>query len=115
MAIHRSLFSDGSAHRISQIGNAGLLSLLDWGARALPKCADETHGAELAMHLHEKYVLLCHAQGLAPLSLWKDMNLDNANLIRLISLNRFLHGLVLLLGCYNNIFVALYLWRSYMT
>ena len=42
------------------------------------------------------------------------MNLDDANLIRLISLNRFLHGLVLLLGCYNNVFMSLYLWCFYL-
>ena len=49
------------------------LSLLDWEARALPKCADnivaEAHGADLAMHLYEKYVSMCHEQGLAPLPL----------------------------------------------
>ena len=73
---------DGSAHRTSQIGGAGAallqfdgtgLSLLDWEARALPKCADnivaEAHGADLAMHLYEKYVSMCHEQGLAPLPL----------------------------------------------
>ena len=60
---------DGSAQRISQIEGAGAallqvdgngLSLLDWEARALPKCADnivaEAQGAELAMHLYEKYL-----------------------------------------------------------
>lgn len=75
---------DGSAHRKSQIGGAGAallqvdgngLSLLDWEARALPKCADnivaEAHGAELAMQLYEKYVLMCHAQGLPPFPLSK--------------------------------------------
>ena len=73
---------DGSAHRTSQIGGAGAallqvdgngLFLLDWEARALPKSADnivaEAHGAELAMHLYEKYVFMCHAQGLAPFPL----------------------------------------------
>ena len=70
---------DGSAHRTSQVGGAGAallefdgtgLALLDWDARVLPKCADnivaEAHGAALAMHLYEKYVRMCHEQGLAP-------------------------------------------------
>ena len=48
---------DGSAHRNQRIGGAGAallqvesngISLLDWGARSLPNCADnivaETHG-----------------------------------------------------------------------
>ena len=73
---------DGSAHRTSQVGGAGAallqfdgtgLALLDWDARVLPKCADnivaEAHGADLAMHLYEKYVRMCHEQGLAPLPL----------------------------------------------
>ena len=60
---------DGSAHRTSQVGGAGAallqfdgtgLALLDWEARVLPKCADnivaEAQGADLAMHLYEKYV-----------------------------------------------------------
>ena len=62
---------DGSAHRTSQIGGAGAallqfdgtgLALLDW-------IVAEAHGADLAMHLYEKYVLMCHEQGLAPLPL----------------------------------------------
>ena len=73
---------DGSAHRTSQVGGAGAallqfdgtgLALLDWDARVLPKCADnivaEANGADLAMHLYEKYVRMCHEQGLAPLPL----------------------------------------------
>ena len=73
---------DGSAHRTSQVGGAGAallqfdgtgLALLDWDARVLPKCADnivaEAHGADLAMHLYEKYDLMCNEQGLAPLPL----------------------------------------------
>ena len=68
---------DGSAHRTSQVGGAGAallqfdgtgLALLDWEARVLPKCADnivaEAQGADLAMHLYEKYVAMCHEQGL---------------------------------------------------
>ena len=73
---------DGSAHRASQVGGAGAallqydgngLALLDWDARVLPKCADnivaEANGADLAMHLYEKYVRMCHAQNLIPLPL----------------------------------------------
>ena len=73
---------DGSAHRRSQIGGAGAallqvdgtgISLLDWEARALPKCVDnivaEAHGAELAICLYEKYVSMCHTQGIPPLPL----------------------------------------------
>ena len=73
---------DGSAHRTSQVGGAGAallqldgngLALLDWDARVLPKCADnivaEANGADLAMHLYEKYVRMCHEQGLVPLPL----------------------------------------------
>ena len=68
---------DGSAHRTSQVGGAGAallqfdgtgLALLDWEVRVLPKCADnivaEAQGADLAMHLYEKYVAMCHEQGL---------------------------------------------------
>ena len=68
---------DGSAHRASQVGGAGAallqydgngLALLDWDARVLPKCADnivaEANGADLAMHLYEKYVRMCHEQNL---------------------------------------------------
>ena len=74
--------SDGSAHRTSQIGGAGAallqfdsngLALLDWDARVIPKCADnivaEANGADLAMHLYEKYVCMCHEQSLVPLPL----------------------------------------------
>ena len=63
---------DGSA-RESQVGGAGAallqfdgngVALLDWDARVLPKCADnivaEANGADLAMHLYEKYVRMCH-------------------------------------------------------
>jgi len=73
---------DGSAHRTSQVGGAGAallqfdgngLALLDWDARVLPKCADnivaEANGADLAMHLYEKYVHMCHEQSLVPLPL----------------------------------------------
>ena len=68
---------DGSAHRASQVGGAGAallqydgngLALLDWDARVLPKCADnivaDANGADLAMHLYEKYVRMCHEQNL---------------------------------------------------
>ena len=73
---------DRSAHRLSQKGGAGAallqvectgVSLLDWGARALPNCADnivaETHGADLPMCLREKYLYMCQQQGLPPLPL----------------------------------------------
>ena len=73
---------DGSAHRTSQVGGAGAallqfdgngLALLDWDARVLPKCADnivaEANGADLAMHLYEKYVRMCHEQSLVSLPL----------------------------------------------
>ena len=73
---------DGSAHRTSQVGGAGAallqydgngLVLLDWNARVLPKCADnivaEANGADLAMHLYEKYVRMCHKQSLISLPL----------------------------------------------
>ena len=73
---------DGSAHRTRQVGGAGAallqfdgngLALLDWDARVLPKCADnivaEANGADLAMHLYEKYVGMCHEQSLVPLPL----------------------------------------------
>ena len=73
---------DGSAHRVSKRGGAGAallqvestgVSLLDWGARALPDCKDnivtETHGAELAICLYEKYLYMCHQQGISPLPL----------------------------------------------
>ena len=55
---------DGSAHRTRGVGGAGAAllqvecsgpALLDWGAQALPVCADnivaEAHGAELAISL----------------------------------------------------------------
>ena len=49
------------------------MSLLDWGARALPHCADnivaETYGADLAIGLYDKYRLLCQQQDLVPLPL----------------------------------------------
>ena len=73
---------DGSAHRTSQVGGAGAallqfdgngLALLDWDARVLPKCADnivaEANGADLALHLYEKYMSMCHEQCLTPLPL----------------------------------------------
>ena len=68
---------DGSAHRSRKIGGAGAallqvectgVSLLDWGARALPNCADnivaETHGADLAISLYDKYRILCQQQNI---------------------------------------------------
>ena len=73
---------DGSAHRTRRVGGAGAallqvectgLSLIDWGAQALPNCADnivaETYGAELAISLYEKYRQLCQQQCLTPLPL----------------------------------------------
>ena len=49
------------------------LALIDWGAQALPNCADnivaETHGAELAISLYEKYRQLCQQQSFTPLPL----------------------------------------------
>ena len=73
---------DLSPHRNRRIGGAGAallqvestgVSLLDWGARALPHCADnivaETYGADLAISLYEKYRFLCQQQGLLPLPL----------------------------------------------
>ena len=73
---------DGSAHRNRRIGGAGAallqvesngISLLDWGARSLPNCADnivaETHGAALAITLYDKYRSLCQEQELTPLPL----------------------------------------------
>ncbi len=73
---------DGSAHRLSRKGGAGAALLqvectgvfvLDWGARALPNCANnivaETHGADLAICLYEKYLFMCQQQGLPPLPL----------------------------------------------
>ena len=49
------------------------MSLLDWSAQALPKCADnivaETYGAGLAISLYEKYRNLCQQQSLMPLPL----------------------------------------------
>ena len=73
---------DGSAHRASQVGGAGAallqyddngLALLDWDVRVSPKCADnivaEANGADLAMHLYEKYVRMCHKQSLISLPL----------------------------------------------
>ena len=73
---------DGSVHRNQRIGGAGAallqvgsngISLLDWGARSLPNCADnivaETHGADLAITLYDKYRSLCQEQELTPLPL----------------------------------------------
>ena len=73
---------DGSAHRDQRIGGAGAallqvesngISLLDWGARSRPDCADnivaETHGADLAIALYDKYRGLCQEQELTPLPL----------------------------------------------
>ena len=73
---------DGSAHRASQVGGAGAallqydgngLALLDWNARVSPKCADnivaEANGADLAMHLYEKYVRMCYEQNVISLPL----------------------------------------------
>ena len=73
---------DGSAHRTRGVGGAGAallqvecsgLAILDWGAQALPICADnivaEAHGAELAISLYEKYRQLCQQQSLTPLPL----------------------------------------------
>ena len=49
------------------------LALIDWRAQALPTCADnivaETHGAELAISLYEKYRQLCQQQSFTPLPL----------------------------------------------
>ena len=45
--------------------------------------------------------------------LWKDMNLDDANLIRLISLESFLHGLAsFVVG--TTIYLELYLRRAFI-
>ena len=73
---------DGSAHRTREVGGAGAallqvecsgLALLDWGARALPVCADnivaETHGADLAISLYERYRQLSQQQSITPLPL----------------------------------------------
>ena len=73
---------DGSAHRTRGVGGAGAallqvecsgLALLDWEAQALPVCADnivaETHGAELALSLYEKYRQLSQQQSITPLPL----------------------------------------------
>ena len=75
---------DGSAHRTRGVGGAGAallqvecsgLALLDWGAQALPVCADnivaEAHGAELAIaiSLYEKYRQLSQQQSITPLPL----------------------------------------------
>ena len=73
---------DGSAHRTRGVGGAGAallqvecsgLALLDWGAQALPVCADnivaETHGADLALSLYEKYRQLSQQQSITPLPL----------------------------------------------
>ena len=73
---------DGSAHSAGQVGGVGAallqydgngLVLLDWNARVLPKCADnivaEANGADLAMHLYEKYVRMCYEQNLISLPL----------------------------------------------
>ena len=59
---------DGLTHRTRRVGGAAAallqvectgLALIDWGAQALPDCADnivaETDGAELAISLYEKY------------------------------------------------------------
>ena len=74
---------------LCQAGGAGAALLqfdgtgLVWigKSRVLPKCADnivaEVQGADLAMHLYEKYVAMCHEQGLAllPLSrIYGDIN-----------------------------------------
>ena len=73
---------DGSAHRNRGVGGAGAallqvecsgLALLDWEAQALPVCADdivaETHGADLALSLYEKYRQLSQQQSITPLPL----------------------------------------------
>ena len=73
---------DGSAHRTRGVGGAGAallqvecsgLALLDWGAQALPVCADnivaETHGADLALSLYERYRQLSQQQSITPLPL----------------------------------------------
>ena len=72
---------DGSAHRTCGVGGAGAallqvecsgLALLDW-AQALPVCADnivaETHEADLALSLYEKYRQLSQQQSITPLPL----------------------------------------------
>ena len=49
------------------------LALLDWEAQVLPVCADnivaETHGADLALSLYEKYRQLSQQQSITPLPL----------------------------------------------
>ena len=73
---------DGSAHRTRGVGGAGAallqvecsgLALLDWEAQALPVCADnivaETHGADLALSLYEKYRQRSQQQSITPLPL----------------------------------------------
>ena len=62
----------GAGAALLQVECTGL-ALIDWGAQALPNCADnivaETHGAELAISLYEKYRQLCQQQCLTPLPL----------------------------------------------
>ena len=73
---------DGSSHRTRGVGGAGAallqvecsgLALLDWKAQVLPVCADnivaETHGADLALSLYEKYRQLSQQQSITPLPL----------------------------------------------
>ena len=73
---------DRSLHRVKHAGGAGAvllqvesngLSLLDWGARAIPNCADnivaETYGADLAITLYDKYRVMCQEQDMVPLPL----------------------------------------------
>ena len=73
---------DGSAHRTRGVGGAGAallqvecsgLALLDWRAQVLPVCADnivaETHGADLALSLYERYRQLSQQQAITPLPL----------------------------------------------
>ena len=60
---------DGSAHRTSQIGCRGCPLAIWWYCCLSADNIVAGHGAELAMHLYEKYVSMCHEQDLAPLPL----------------------------------------------
>ena len=56
--IYHPCFIGGAGAALLQVESNGV-SLLDWGARSLPNCADnivaETHGADLAITLYDKY------------------------------------------------------------
>ena len=75
---------DGSASHDLHIGGAGAelfeisaqgLQLLDWGCLALPVCKDnivaEVMEADLALRLYDRYVHICHQNGVSPLELDK--------------------------------------------